>query len=148
MNMKSMLECEQKRSEKFLNFKLPHSFKKVGWIGFALAFIALLSTKFFEGDLEVLKTVLKKLSLVFLLIVVFSKEQVEDEMIQKIRAQSFSFALLGGVLYALVQPLINYLVFLVAKPEKAIVEDLGDFQILWFMLTVYLMFFYVNKKRS
>ena len=148
MNMKSMLECERSKAEKFLNFKLPHYYKKIGWIGFALVFATLLSTKFFDGDYEILKSVLKKLSLVFLLIVVFSKEIVEDEMIQKIRAQSFSFAFLGGVLYALGQPLINYLVFLIAKPEKAIVEDLGDFQILWFMLTVYLMFFYVTKKRS
>ena len=148
MNMKSIIECERKRVEKFLNFKLPNHFKKIGWFGFALVFITLLATKFFDGDYEVLITVLKKLSLVFLLIVVFSREKTEDEMIQKIRAQSFSFAFLGGVLYTLGQPIINYFVFLIAKPEKAIVEDLGDFQILWFMLTVYLMFFYVTKKRS
>lgn len=148
MNMKSMIECERSKAEKFLNFKLPHYYKKIGWIGFAVVFATLLSTKFFEGDFEVLNDVLRKLSLVFLLIVVFSREIVEDEMIQKIRAQSFSFAFLGGVLYALGQPLINYLVFLIAKPEKAIVEDLGDFQILWFLLTIYLLFFYITKKRS
>lgn len=148
MNMKSIVECERKKGEKFLNFRLPHYYKKIGWVGFALVFTVLLSTKFFDGDYEVLKIVLKKLSLVFLLLVVFSKEKIEDEMIQKIRAQSFSFAFLGGVLYTLGQPIINYFVFLIATPEKAIVEDLGDFQILWFMLTVYLMFFYVTKKRS
>ena len=108
----------------------------------------LLSNKFFEGDLEILKSILKKASLLFLLVVVFSKEKVEDEMIEKLRAQSYSFAFLGGVLYTLIQPIFNYIAFLLFKPEKAVFEDLGDFQILWFMLTVYLMFFYYAKKNN
>lgn len=146
MNMKSKMDCEQKRGMKFLNFKLPHNFKKIGWLGFALVFLILLSTKYLEGNLEILKSILKKTSLLFLLIVVFSKEKVEDEMIEKLRAQSYSFAFLGGVLYTLIQPIFNYIAFLLFKPENAVFEDLGDFQILWFMLTVYLMFFYYAKK--
>jgi len=146
--MKSVIECERRRGEKFLNFKLPNYFKKIGWIGFVVIFLILLSTNFFEGDLEILKSILKMVSLVFLLIVVFSREKVEDEMIQKIRAQSYSFAFLGGVLYTLIQPIINYIAFLLFKPEKAVVEDLGDFQVLWFMLTIYLVFFYYAKKNS
>lgn len=146
MNYKSMIECDRRRGEKFLNFKLPHYFKKIGWIGFAIVFLTLIATKFFDGDLILLKSILKKTSLVFLLIVIFSKEKVEDEMIQKLRAQSYSFAFLGGVLYTLIQPIINYIAFLLFKPQKAVIQDLGDFQILWFMLTVYLMFFYYSKK--
>ena len=146
--MKSISDCENNRMQKILNFKLPIYWKKIGWIGFALTMITLLSTKFFDGDLEVLKDVLRKLSLAFLLIVVLSKETIEDELIQKLRSQSYSIAFIGGVLYALLQPLFNYVVFLAVKPEKATFEDLGDFQILWFMLTIYLMVFYVSKKRS
>ena len=146
--MKPKIECKQKRGEKFLNFKLPNYFKKIGWFGFAIVFLTLFSTKFFEGDLEILKSILKKTSLVFLLVVVFSKEKVEDEMIERLRAQSYSFAFLGGVLYTLIQPIFNYITFLIFKPEKAVFEDLGDFQILWFMLTVYLMFFYYAKKNN
>jgi len=86
--------------------------------------------------------------LVFLFVIVISKEKIEDERIQKIRGQAFSFTFLAAVLYVLVQPLVTYFVALLVKSEKAVVEDLGDFQILWFMLIVYLVFFHFVKKRE
>ena len=148
MNLKSFQEYDRKTAQRLINFKLPNYWKKIGWYGFAIFFLGLLSTKFFEGDLDVLKEVLKKASLVFLFVVVVAREPIEDERIQNMRSQSFSFSFLAAVLYTILQPLINYLVFAIVKPEKAEVVDLGDFQILWFMLFVYLMFFYVLKKRG
>ena len=148
MNLKAIQECERKGANRLMNFKLPSTWKRYGWIGFAISFIILLSTKFFDGDLEILKNILKKVSLVFLFVVVISKEKIEDERIQKIRGQAFSFTFLAAVLYVLVQPLVTYFVALLVKSEKAVVEDLGDFQILWFMLIVYLVFFHFVKKRE
>lgn len=146
MNLKSIQECDRRRAQKLLNFKLPNSYKKIGWICFAISFGGIFLTKFFDGDVEVLKEVLKKTSLVFLFVVVLSREKIEDERIQNFRAQSFSFAFLAGVLYILLQPLFNWLVFAIVKPEKAVFEDLGDFQVLWFMLFIYLMFFNISKR--
>ncbi len=148
MNLKSIQDCERRGANRLMNFKLSNKWKRYGWIGFAVVFAVLLSTKFFDGDLEVLKDILKKVSLVFLFIVVISKEEIEDERIQKMRGQAFSFTFLAAVLYVLFQPLITYFVALLIKPEKAAVEDLGDFQILWFMLIVYLVFFHFVKKRE
>ncbi len=148
MNLKSISECEERRISKILNYKLPNHYKKIGWIGFALTFAILISTKFLNGDFEILVEILKKLLLVFLLIVVISKEKVEDEMVKSIRAQSFSIAFIGGVVYTLLQPLINLVVSSLVRPDKVIFEDLGDFQVLWFMLIVYLVVFAKLKKRA
>lgn len=148
MNFKSISECEERRISKFLNYKLPNHFKKIGWIGFALIGVSLIATKFFDGDFGVLVEIFKKLLLVFLLVVVISKEKVEDEMVKSIRAQSFSFAFIGGVLYTLIQPIINLIVSSIVRPEKVIFEELGDFQVLWFMLIVYLVVFNKLKKRA
>jgi hypothetical protein len=148
MNLKSIEECDRRSTQKLLNFKLPTYYKKIGWIGAIVTLVVIMSTSFFDGDLELFKDILRKVVLAFLFLVVLAKEEVEDERIQNFRAQSFSFAFLAGVLYALFQPVVNWIVYSIFKPEKASFEDLGDFQILWLMLIVYLLFFYISKKRG
>ena len=146
MNMKSILECDRRRTEKLLKLKFPNYYKKIGWIGFIVSLAILIGTKFIHEEPELLKEILKKASLVFLLIVVLSKEKIEDEFIAQIRAQSFSFAFLSGVFMTLFLPFFNWIVLKLFKPEGAVLEDLGDFQILWIMLLLYLLFFNVSKK--
>jgi hypothetical protein len=148
MNLKSMQEYEQKRAQKLLNYKLPSYWKKIGWAGAIGSLIVIMSTSLFDGDFELLKDILRKVVLAFLFIVILAREEVEDERIQKFRAQSFSFAFLGGVLYTLFQPVANWIAFSIFRPERAAFEDLGDFQILWLMMTVYLVFFNLLKKRG
>tara|TARA_R110000787_G_scaffold108621_5_gene217056 strand:- start:2461 stop:2907 length:447 start_codon:yes stop_codon:yes gene_type:complete len=148
MNFKTISECEERRISKIINFKFPTYYKKIGWIGFVLISVSLIATKFFDGDFTILVEILKKLLLVFLLMVVISKEKVEDEMVKTIRAQSFSIAFIGGVLYTLLQPIVNLIVSSLFRPNKIIFEDLGDFQVLWFMLIVYLVVFSKLKKRA
>jgi hypothetical protein len=148
MNLKSMQECERRRAQKLLNYKLPTYWKKIGWAGAILSLVAIMSTSLFDGDFELLKDILRKVVLAFLFIVILAKEEVEDERVQNFRAQSFSFAFLAGVLYTLFQPVANWIVFSIFRPERAAFEDLGDFQILWLMMTVYLVFFYLVKKRG
>lgn len=148
MNLKSMQECERRRAQKFLNYKLPTYWKKIGFAGAILSLIAIMSTSLFDGDFELLKDILRKVVLAFLFTVILAKEEVEDERVQNFRSQSFSFAFLAGVLYTLFQPVANWIVFSIFRPERAAFEDLGDFQILWLMLTVYLVFFHIIKKRG
>ena len=146
MDIKSVMECDRRRTEKLLKLKLPNYYKKIGWGGFVISMIVLIGTKFIDPDPEVFKEILKKTSLLFLLMVVLSKEKIEDEFIAQIRAQSFSFAFLFGVLMTLFLPFFNWIVLKLFKPEKAILENLGDFQILWVMFLMYLLFFNTSKK--
>ena len=148
MAKETFYEAERRRLRQFQKFQLSNQYKKIGIGLFIISIILLFVKKFFVDDLILLRTIAQKGMLVAMLIIAISKEKIEDEMIHKLRGQSFSMAFIAGVIYALIQPLANYVVFKVVKPQKAIYEDLGDFQVLWFMLTIYLLFFYVLKRTS
>jgi len=148
MNMKAMQDCEQSKMERLLNFKLPNKMKIVGWAIMLVSLVVILSTSLFDGDFEILKLILKRTILLGLLIVVVSREKIEDERIQLIRAKAFGSTFLIAVIYVLVQPIVNFIAATIFEPEEAIFEDLGDFVIVWFLLVVYLMVFYVLKRKG
>ena len=69
-------------------------------------------------------------------------------MIKTIRGQAFSMAFIAGVVYTLIQPLFNYIASYIVEKDNEPLGDLGDFQVLWFLLTMYLLFFYMIKRRQ
>ncbi|MDX1463570.1 MAG: hypothetical protein R3359_10975 [Marinirhabdus sp.] len=146
--MKSIQDCEARKIDKLLNFRLPHYAKKIGWILCLLSLGTILSLKFIDGDWTILKVILKRLILVSLFIVVLAREKVEDERLQHIRAKTFSLTFLFSAIYILIQPVINTIVGSILGKEQDVFQDLGDFVILWFMLVVYLTFFHFAKKRD
>lgn len=148
MNKQKICTAEERRLNWLINFKLPNYWKKIGWSILFISFGFLIVSKFLDGDFSIIKSILKKTALLGLLIVTISKEKIEDELIENLRAKAFSFAFIIGVVYVLVQPLINYLAFVILKPQSANYEDLGDFQILWFLLVVYLTAFWYLKRRN
>lgn len=148
MNKEKFCDAEERRLNWLINFRLPNYFKQIGWWLFFISLFSIFATTLFDGDFNIIKTVLKNVMLLSLLIVILSKEKIEDELIGNMRSRAFSFSFIIGVIYVLVQPLFNYAAFLLVKPEKAIFTDLGDFQILWFLLVVYLGTFWFLKKRN
>ncbi|MGH1386339.1 hypothetical protein [Kordia sp.] len=148
MAKETFCKSEESKLEKFKNFGLPHSFKRIGIILVVGSFVFLFAQKLFDLEIhETIKFILKRVILVGLLIIAISKEKVEDEMIRIIRGQAFSMAFIAGVVYTLLQPAINYIVSLIVEKDNEPLSDLGDFQVLWFLLTMYLLFFYMIKKR-
>ncbi|WP_046759190.1 hypothetical protein [Kordia jejudonensis] len=148
MAKETFCEAENRRFEKFKNFGLPHTFKKIGVILVVVSILFLFARKLFDIEIaETLKFILKRVVLVGLLMIAIAKEKVEDEMIKTIRGQAFSMAFVAGVVYTLVQPLINYIVAIFVEKDKDPLTDVGDFQVLWFLLTMYLLFFYMIKRR-
>ncbi|MCB0464386.1 MAG: hypothetical protein KDC78_01750 [Aequorivita sp.] len=148
MNKQKRCEGEERRLNWLINFKLPNYCKKIGWGILLVSLLLILVTKLLDGNFDLLKNILKKAMLLGLLIVTISREKIEDEFIENLRGKSFSFAFIVGVVFVLVQPVINYIVFLFFKPEKIIFKDLGDFQVLWFLLVVYLTAFWSLKRRN
>ncbi len=148
MNKQKFCEAEERRLNWLINFKLPNYWKNIGWGIFFASLVLILSTKFLDGDFDLLKSILKKAMLIGLLIVTISREKIEDEFIENLRSKSFSLAFIFGVIYVLAQPLVNYIVSLILQSEKANFEDLGDFQILWFLLAVYLTAFWSLKRKN
>jgi len=82
-----------------------------------------------------------------LLLISISREKDEDEMIVQLRAQSYSLAFVIGVIDAFVQPYVNYGITFLAKPEKASL-DMSQYQVLFFMLLVQIIFFYKLKRQN
>ena len=52
----------------------------------------------------------------------------------QLRARSYVMAFIFGVVYAILQPYINYVVALILKKENAGFEELSSFVIIWFFV--------------
>ncbi len=146
MNKSKILECERSRIEKMINFQLPNQFIKIGIGVFLVTLIAFIALRFTDLNNDFTKLLLRGIMLISLLIISISKDKEEDEMVKLIRVQSYALAFVIGVLYAVIQPVINYLVSFIVNTDKTIYSNLGDFQVLIFMLMIQLNFFYFLKR--
>ena len=147
MNIEKIKNCERNRFHKMVNFRLPHRFMAIG-IAIALLSIVMMFVRAFamEGDTLWLKLLVQKTLLVGMLIMSLSKDKIEDEMTISLRAQSYAIAFIVGVIYALVMPYVEFGVSNAVHSGGEAFKDLGDFQVLLFMLMIQLMFYH-NLKR-
>jgi hypothetical protein len=147
MGKQKYIECERKGLERLINFRLPAYFYKVGLLIAGLTIAAMFFRAFaLEGDTEWLKLVLQKTLLIGMLLMSVARDKDEDELVVKLRMQSYTYAFIAGVIYALVMPLVDYGVSNVLKPEGESFHDLGDFQVLLFILMVQLLCFNALKR--
>ena len=146
MAIKDVVECERNKLNKIQNYRLPVYFKYIGFVLFVISFLIIMSRIFIDDQSEIIRDLAKKGFLIGMLLISISKDKEEDELTMKIRSQSYALAFVIGVIYALVMPYVDYGVSNVLKPEGETLKDLGDFQILIFMLMVQLMFYYVLKR--
>lgn len=147
MNAEKIIKCEQKRFGKLVNFRLPSKFMNVGIAIGALSIVMMFVRAFaLDGEVEWLKLLLQKTLLIGMLIMSISKDKEEDEMIITLRSQSYAIAFVIGVVYALVMPYVEFGVDSVVESNISELKNLGDFQVLLFMLMIQLLFFH-NLKR-
>jgi len=147
MGSKNYIECEKTMLDKLINFRLPYYFYKIGMLIIGLTIVMMFVRAFaLEGDQEVLKEVLRKVFLIGMLLMSIARDKEEDEMIVKLRMQSYTYAFITGVLYALIMPYVEYGVSNAMKPEGEAFHDIGDFQLLLFMLMVQLLCFHTLKR--
>lgn len=146
MTTKEFLACEADSLKKMKRYQLPNYFKKIGTT-LAIGCLILVLINKPLWDSEMVRMGGKLGMLIGLLIVSISKEKIEDELITQLRMQSYTFAFIWGVLYALFQPFINFMVGRLVEGEATTFELLGDFQILWFLLAIQVMYFAVLKRR-
>ncbi|MCB0652776.1 MAG: hypothetical protein KDC85_15970 [Saprospiraceae bacterium] len=146
MNKNQFCEAEQSRLDKLSAFKLPNYFKQIGIVLFGLGFLALIFTSKMEPEQEIIRTAFRKLLLIGLILVSLSRDKTEDELTLKLRSQSYSMAFICGVIYAVIQPYVNYLVRVYLKGQEIGFEELGGFQVLIFMLLIQIGFFELLKR--
>jgi hypothetical protein len=147
MNSEKNINCKRNRFYKLINLRLPYRFMVIG-VAVVLLSIAVMFIRAFAmaGETEWLKQLLQKTLLVGMLIMSLSKDKVEDEMTISLRAQSYAIAFVIGVIYALVMPYVEFGVSNMVHSGGETFKDLGDFQVLLFMLMIQLMFYH-NLKR-
>jgi hypothetical protein len=147
MTVEKIMDCERKQMNKMLNFRLPNVYLIIG-VAIVILSIFMMFWRAFamEGDTEWLRTLTKKGLVVGMLLMSISKDKEEDELTVKLRMQSYALAFVIGVVYALVMPYVDYGVSNVVKPEGETLKNLGDFQVLVFMLMIQLMFYHALKR--
>ena len=147
MEKTEFIECERKNLEKLINFRLPHYFYKLGMMILGVSILAMFVRAFaMEGDTQWLKLLLQKTLVVGMLFMSVARDKYEDEMVVKLRMQSYTYAFVAGVVYAIVMPFVEYGVSNVLKPEGEEFHDIGDFQLLLFILAVQLLCFHTLKR--
>jgi hypothetical protein len=147
MNKQNIVDCERNRLEKITNFRLPQYFYKVGIAIGAITIIMMFVRAFaMEGDTEWLKHVLQKTLVIGMLLMSIARDKEEDELTIKFRMQSYAWAFITGVVYALVMPYVEFGVSNVVHSGGEVYKDLGDFQILIFMLLIQLMSYHTLKR--
>ena len=145
--MNHILEYEKKNLKKLQNLKLlPNRVKGISIIMVAISLVLLIAGKFLFADYHTLRLLIKNLLLVSLLLVSISRDKVEDELILQLRVQSYAFAFITGVVYAMVQPFANLLVESLINNEAATFAELSVTQVLFFMLLVQLFYFTFTKR--
>lgn len=144
MNKQSICERERSYVEKMNKFQLHHKYKKLGYIISLSAFALMIAKKFVDEPTWV-KPVLSGLLLIGMLVISLAKEKVEDEYIDSLRSQSYRIAFILVILYALVQPLVNYGVGLLFDETEKL-QGFDYFQVLFYMLVVQLMVFWQLKR--
>ena len=144
MRIKKIVEYDRKLFRRLRKFQLPHNWKRIGVTIAIIAFMLMVAKRFFDEP-EWVKPLLANVMLIGLLIVSISKEKVEDEMMASVRAQSYGIAFVSGVIYAIVQPYVNFGVAWLLGSENPS-ADMSYFQVLIFMLIVQLLFFRQFKR--
>jgi hypothetical protein len=146
MSRESICEKERTKIEKLNKFQFPNKFKKIGYYITFITFGLMIAKKYVDEP-DWVKPILSGILLLGMLMISMSRDKIEDEYIDSLRSQSYRFSFVVVVLYALIQPLINFGVgMLFDETEK--LQGFDYFQVLFFMLVVQLMSFYQLKRVS
>jgi hypothetical protein len=148
MKIKSEQEEAIEKIGKITGYQLPNKFKIIGIV---LCIISIISISIVAFSLEnfryndLLDRIAKTGMVLGLLIISISKEKIEDELIAKIRMQSYNYAVIATVAYYLITPFINYaIVFAFSSAPR--MEGNNDITLLALLLTVQILTFRSLKK--
>ena len=147
MDMNSALECEKKSLKKLKKYRLPNRFKTIGIgvIVFSLVSIIVNKTSVDNG----LFTQTAKYGILLgLLFISLSKEKIEDELMINLKMQSYTFAFVISVIITLTNLLFTFITSALFEKQMNVFKGIGDWQVLWFLLSIQLFYFEFLKRVS
>jgi len=146
----SCRDVERAKLLKILDYKFPHSFRKVGLITAGVMLLAMVIFKFSGYSPDVNKDVVRTLMLLALLIASLSSERFEDEYISHIRGQSYVVASVCAVSYSIILPLIAFaldtLIVGISGSGETTFHEVSAFEVLFMMICFQIMFFEMLKR--
>ena len=148
MESKMKQGSDIEKIDKYISYQLPNRFKIIGLMLFIISFFSVpLISIYLENNKyqDLFQRIGSTTAILSLLMIAISKEKVEDELIAKIRMQSYHNAVIGTVIGYLSLPFISYIIsFSFAAAPK--MEDNKDIPIFGFLLVMQILTFRQLKK--
>ena len=148
MEQKSDAQVDIEKVNKFTGYQFPNKFKIVGLVLVIISFISIVmnaafleNTKYYYLFHRLASTTV----VLGLLVISISKEKIEDELIAKIRMQSYNYAVIATVLVHLITPFFNYTFFFKPSIEQEY-SGSEDLAVIGLLLTIQILVFRRLKK--
>ena len=149
MESKAKQEGDIEKIDKFTGYQLSNKFKIVGLVLFITSILSIItSLKLYMLDIkyhELFERIALSGSVLGLLIISISREKIEDELIGKIRMQSYNYAVIVTVLIYLILPFIHFTIVSIFSSMPKI-EGSKDVSVLGVLLMSQIFTFRKLKK--
>lgn len=149
MELKVKQQGDIEKIDKFTGYQLPNKFKIIGLVLFIASVLSIItSLKLYMLDIkyhELFERIALSGSVIGLLIISISREKIEDELIGKIRTQSYNYAVIVTVLIYLILPFIHFTIVSIFSSMPKI-EGSKDLSILAVLLMSQIFTFRKLKK--
>ena len=148
MEPKEKQEGDIEKIDKLTNYRLPNKFKIVGLVLSIISIISVPIILSYAGELQhrdLLERISWTLAILGLLMISISKEKIEDELMAKIRMQSYQYALIGTVLLYSMFPFVTYVISLIFSSTPKM-KGSEDIPLLAVMLVMQIITFKKLKK--
>ena len=148
MEPKAKIHVGIEKIDKYISYKLPHKFKAIGLIISITSWVSLILIEIYFGDdkyFDLFKRIAITIVILGLLIISTSREKIEDELIAKIRMQSYHFAVLGTILLYLIMPFFDFTIVSIFSSMPKI-EGSKDVSILGCLLVTQILTFRTLKE--
>ncbi len=148
MELKPKQEGDIEKIDKYISYQLPNRFKIIGVILFIVSIISVLIISIYlenNNYLDLFKRIGWTMAILSLLAIAISKEKIEDELIAKIRMQSYHYAVITTVIFYLSFPFIGYVIlFCFSTAPK--MEAIKDIPIFFCLLLTQILTFHKLKR--
>ena len=148
MKPKVKQEGDIEKIDKLTGYQLPHKFKIIGLIVFIASILSIIGFLSFFGNSKyygLLDRIAQTGLILGLLLISISKEKIEDELMIKIRMQSYNYAVIGAVLLYLIMPFVNYALYF-NNSYTPKMNGSKDVAVLALLLTIQILTFRKLKK--
>lgn len=149
MELKAKQEGDIEKINKITGYQLPNKFKIVGLILFIVSILLIISSlKIYFINIkyqDLFERIALTGTVLGLLMISISKEKVEDELMAKIRTQSYNYAVIGTVLFYLAFPFVVLIIESIFSSMPKI-EGSKDVSVLGVLLMMQILTFRKLKK--